>query len=323
MKLFKRYLFAVLILAVSFDPVFSQPLPSEDENIPFVVTFSKGASLKYGDDDFTQTFFFVIPENTTKPFFIRVFDPETSGKHDEIYGPANTKTRFSVYGGKGSYTEKDAQNENPKGNFKSGVMLTSKVFEGSTQYEDNWYVMGPFNPKEGEIRPNEPGYVFKLLIEGLEGDDGNLYKLFLSSEQNSNVKVEGANSFCYEYTFRLSEAVKSAAHIYPFVPKGVVGCKVSVFDYDDAGLIRVVSIAKKGEIFTSGTEGEWSLIEFPVVEEEINTSMDIQFINQKAVKNNNVAVYIKNQYGELMPFYTAPIGGVPKYKYKIGIKPKN
>jgi hypothetical protein len=30
--------------------------------------------------------------------------------------------------------------------------------------------------------------------------------------------------------------------------------------------------------------------------------------------------YITNQYGELMPFYTVPIGGVPKYKYKIGVK---
>ena len=36
-------------------------------------------------------------------------------------------------------------------------------------------------------------------------------------------------------------------------------------------------------------------------------------------KNNNITVSIANQYGESLAFYTVPIGGVPKYKYKIKV----
>ncbi len=301
--------------------LFSQAIPSEDENIPYIITFGKNSSEKYGDDDFVQTLFFVIPEKTIEPFYIRVYDADVGGLLDEKYGAYSTKSKFSFYGGKGAFSTKDAKEESPRGNYKSGVLLSSKIFGEDIEADSKWYEFGPFNPKEGELQTEVGGYVFKMIVEGLEGDDGNLYKVFLSSNKNENVKVEGANSFCYEYTFRLDENPKAIAHIYPYVPTGVVTCEINIFDFDNAGVIRVVSVAKKGEVYVSQTEGVWSVEKFQVSKEEINTSLDIQFINNKVVKNNNVAVYIKNQYGELMPFYTSPIGGVPKFKYKIGVKP--
>jgi len=32
-------------------------------------------------------------------------------------------------------------------------------------------------------------------------------------------------------------------------------------------------------------------------------------------------VNVRNQYDETMPFYTSPIGGVPKYKYSVIAEP--
>jgi len=40
------------------------------------------------------------------------------------------------------------------------------------------------------------------------------------------------------------------------------------------------------------------------------------------VKSNNVVIFLENQYGELLPFYSVPIGGVPKYSGKIKLTPK-
>lgn len=37
---------------------YSQPVPNVDENIPFLVVFGKKAPTSWGDDDFSQTFFF-------------------------------------------------------------------------------------------------------------------------------------------------------------------------------------------------------------------------------------------------------------------------
>ena len=298
----------------------AQAVPSEDEKIPFLCTFGNKADIKWGDDDFVQVFFFAIPENRKNPFYIRVFDPEISGKYDEERGPNDTKTKFSIYGGKGCHSDPDAKKSDPKGKYKSSVLLSTNTFANEAKYDNNWYALGPFNPVEGELQPENGGYIFKLIVEGLEGNDGNLYKLFLSSEKDNSVKIEGGNAFCYEYTFRLDDNKGFVSHIYPFIPKGVTTVEINIFDYDNEGMIRTVTVAKKGEITQSETEGTWSKTKLTIVKDEINTSMDIQFIKKEPIKNNNVAVNITNQYGELLPFYAVPIGGVPKFKYKIGVK---
>ncbi len=47
------------------------------------------------------------------------------------------------------------------------------------------------------------GYIFKVICDGIEGDDGNLYRYFLSTMPDENKAVEGANAFAYEYSFRM------------------------------------------------------------------------------------------------------------------------
>ena len=57
---------------------------------------------------------------------------------------------------------------------------------------------------------------------------------------------------------------------------------------------------------------------------EKGKSLDFQFIKQTSpiVKNNNVVITVRKQNGELMKFYSSPIGGVPKYKYGIEVQKK-
>lgn len=300
--------------------LYAQPIPSIDEKIPFICTFSNQADKNWGDDDFVQTFFFVIPEIYKKPVYIRVFDPDNGGMHDENHNLFNSKTKFSVYGGSKAHSDPDAKSPNPKGNFKSGTLLASKVYGEDNSTDNKWVTLGPFNPVDGELQKDLGGRVFKIIIEGMEGDDGNLYRLFLSSVAAENVPIEGGNGFAYEYAFRLYDAKASVSHLYPFIAESVTAVKIRVFDYDDEGMIRIISVAKKGDACKLNEEGLWIESTHRVVKEETNTSLDIQFIKQKPVKNNNIVVSISNQYGEFMPFFTTPIGGIPKYLYKIGVK---
>ncbi|MDO8998781.1 MAG: hypothetical protein Q7W45_03375 [Bacteroidota bacterium] len=300
----------------------SQPVPSPQENIPFLVTFSKDADKAWGDDDFVQTFFVSIPKERTESFYIRVFDPEVGGKYDESKTGFNSRTKFSVYGGKLCFTDKDAIKTEPTGNYKSGILLKTKTFGSDLDTDDKWYTFGPFNPAEGELVPELGGLIFKIIIEGMEGNDGNLYKLFVSSQSTDNLKVEGANSFTYEYTFRTHDKVGSVSHIYPFITSDVISIKINSFDFDDDGKIRIVSASKKGEMVKTSYDNNWTVSEHKIDKEEINTSIDVQFIKTVSKINNNVVVYITNQYGTAIPFFTAPIGGIPSYKYKMMIKKK-
>lgn len=310
---------SILSILLSFQIliVSGQSVPASEENIPFLITFGAQSETAWGDDDFSQSFFFIIPESWKKPFFIRVYDPETGGAHDEIRGTPDTKTTFTVYGGAGTISDPDASNAQPVGNYNSGTVLGSRTFDDNIKFDSKWFSFGPFNPVEGEYMPEYKGYVFKIIAQGISGNDGNLYRYFLSSVSSDNKIVEGANAFTYEYSFRMWDEGGSVSHIYPFVSNKVISIKIHTFDFDNDGQVRIVSQAKKSEKVTISGDNLWASSIHPITEKEKNSSLDIQLIKLKRSVNNNVVFYITNQYGELLPFYTSPIGGVPKYPYEI------
>lgn len=296
----------------------AQAVPAIEENIPFLVTFGKQAESSWGDDDHCQVFFFTVPTDCKQPFFLRVFDPECSGQHDEQNIEFNTLTKFSVYGGDGCISDKDARETEPIGNFKSGNLLASKTFGQSAEYDNNWYSFGPFNPSEGELSEKYGGYVFKLICEGLKGDDGNLYRYFMSTSDSKNIEIEGGNAFTFEYTFRLHSEALQTSHVYPYIDEQVVSIMQHNFDWDNDGFIKVYSVATLAKSLKVSNDDHWAISDYKVKNAERGTSLDIQFTKNSLslVNNNNVVFYITNQYGEFLPFYTVPIGGVPVFKGK-------
>ena len=303
-------------------PVFSQSAPAVDENIPYLVTFGGDAVTSWGDDDFCQIFYCLIPSSQTDPVYIRVYDPDTGGAIDEAKGEFNTITNFSVYGGKGCWLDTAALVISKTGNYKNGYLLLSKSFGADPKYDKKWYSFGPFNPSEGEYVEKLGGRVFKIIAQGISGDDGNLYKYFLSTSPVENIAVEGGNLFTYKYHLRLSDDQKHVSQIYPFADERTISIQVSNFDWDNDGIIRIFSVAKNGILCDVSGEDNWVVREFPIVAEEKNSTLEIQFIKNKSVqiKNNNVVVTVKNQYGNSLPFYVVPIGGVPVYSPKIRMK---
>ncbi len=322
MSTLNKFIVGLLLVFPFFG--FTQPVPAAEENIPFLVTFGKNASTDFGDDDFTQVFFFVIPKTQIKPIYIRVFDPDIGGTNDEMNGGADTKTIFSVYGGYGCITDKDARSTSPTGNYKSGNLLKVKTFGEDSKYDNDWYTFGPFNPSEGELEPKYGGYVFKVIAQGISGNDGNLYRYYMSSTPDANRPVEGGNAFTFEYCFRLHASSSQVSHIYPYIDEAVISLKQSNFDWDDDGKIKIVSVAKKGTYAYASGDNKWASSSHKIDDAEKGKSLDIQFHKKDGTNspNNNVVFYITNQYGEMLPFYTIPIGGVPVYNVKFNVKPK-
>jgi hypothetical protein len=298
-------------------PYFSQAVPAKNENIPFLVTFGKDAPKTWGDDDNNQIVFFSIPEQQKKPFFIRIFDPNTGGKHDENKTGFNTTTRFSLYG-TGCFSDKDEENKDPIGNYKGGNLIYSKSFSEESTYDDKWYTFGPINPLEGELKPELGGYLFKLVVEGEKGDDGNLYTLFMSVSNNENIPVEGGNAFMYEYSFRLN-STKQIAHLYPYIDEHTVSAMQYNFDFDNDAYIKLISMSQPGIKVATSNDGVWASSLHPMQEIDKKSSLDIQIVKTGNRTNNNAVFYITNQRGKFMQFHSIPIGAIPKKK--IGIKP--
>ena len=313
-----KILFVGSIAWMMSSNLMAQRVPNEVENIDFLVTFSKDSPMSWGDDDYTQTFFFVVPLSFTEPVYLRVFDPDIGGKHDEGKGEYNSMTKYSIYGGKGAHSDPDAQEIDPIGNFKSGILLATKTFKDEERYDDQWYTFGPFNPTAGELDPVVKGRVFKIICEGVKGDDGNLYRYFFSLDPTQNIAVEGANSFTYEYSFRLPQESKIISHIYPFIDEDVISITQHNFDFDYDGEIVIYSATKNRHKMARSPNLGWAYSTHDITEEEQNTTIDIQILKHGRV-NNNMVFYLRNQYNKAIPFFTIPIGGPPKFKYKLNL----
>ena len=316
-----RALYTFILLIIS-TLAHTQPVPNVEENIPYLMTFGMEGSTDWGDDDFSQAFFFQIPEDYDQPFFIRVFDPDTGGEVDEIQGVFNTRCVYEVFGGAGNWSDPAAKETSPVGNYKSGTLLATRAFTENPRYDKQWFTFGPFNPAQGEYSEEFASYIFKIICEGVSGDDGNMYRYYLSTSATENRPIEDANAFAYEYSFRMHDDVEEVAHIYPYVEEGTTSVRIGNFDWDWDGNIVVISIARQGREVKISGEDVWAFDELRIMDEEIKTSMDFRFVKSKTlVRHNNVVVNVRNQFGDALKFYSIPLGGVPKYKGEVEFIP--
>ena len=313
----KNCIIIILFLLVVCN-VQGQPVPSPEENIPYLVTFGKKAETTWGDNDFSQVWFFVVPETYKGMVHIRVFDPDVGGANDELNGTWDTRMTYSVYGGKDAFTHPAAK-EIPKKNFKTGNLLVTRTFGVDPRYDNNWFTFGPFDPTQGELYPPYGGYVFKMVCEGIDGNDGNMYRYFMSTSATANTSIEGGYGFAYEYTFRMWDNPNEVSHVYPYVDPESTAIHTRNFDWDNDGQIRVVSEVRREQPIKVSGDNVWTETDFAVLDGEKGKSLDFQFIKSKSpiIKNNNVVITVQNQYGEFLQLHPAPIGGVPKYKYGI------
>ena len=75
------------------------------------------------------------------------------------------RLRYSAKFLKDAYYDKDARGVNPIGNYKSGILIDSKIFGSEATTDNKWISLGPFNPQQGELARRlvkfaDPGRVF-------------------------------------------------------------------------------------------------------------------------------------------------------------------
>lgn len=224
----------------------------------FLVTFGKECSTHWGDDDFNQIFFISVPEGS-KDFYIWLFDPDCGGKIDEINKKWNTQTLFELFGGKGAYTHADAKSPNPTSGLNSGQSLKKEIYAKSSKTDNKWVKWGPFKSYQGEkVGKNR---IFKLVVKGISGDDGNLFQFDVSSSKSVRSKIENSRMFTYEVCFRYPHEAKTRLSIN-FVPdKPFKGISFYNFDGDSAGGVKLNTPVRrnlplnisKNDVWTSKT----------------------------------------------------------------------
>jgi len=293
-----------------------QEIPSPSQNTASLVTFGPVAGDSWGDEDKTQVYIAEVPANHQGAFYVRIWDADTSGENDQkVKGQFNSTFTFSVY----AISDSEAVTANdPNGEDESGKLLASKTYGAESSIDQDWVTLGPFFPQQGGLNSEGSHHIFKILCRGTSGDDGNIYKYFVSSEQNSNSPLQSALLYTYESTVRLHSKAR-VAHFYPFIDESMTALKQYNFDMDNEVDIKVYSKSKMGHQGKSSADAEWAVESIEVLTPERLNCYDMRYENKTLSSDNDITVYYQNQYNESVKQMNSPIGDI-RFKYSFSVE---
>lgn len=207
-----RQLFVGIILILCCGVSFSQDNSDKVMAVDLMTTYGNMATNDSIDDACSRTIFFVLPENYTGSFYVRIFDPDCGGANDNSIGLWETNTEFEVFGGAGCIKMPGAESEDQESIEGSGTLLQEKLFADESAIDGTWVTFGPFKAEQGEKLEEYSARFFKLVVGGTTGDDGNQYAVFLSISDDRNEELNGASIYKDSYAF--SEDLKGGKYNY-------------------------------------------------------------------------------------------------------------
>jgi len=302
----------VCLLSISFS------IQAFGKENAFLITYGKDAGTEEGDDDFFQVIFIRIPDTFTKKLYIRIFDADCGGANDSLYhGKWNTKTRFRLFGGEKAYSTYDLTQGAPvKDNIFSGTLLQDQTY-GIDPFKDNqWYNFKEISPDEGESI-NKCRY-FKLIVSGVEGDDGNIFMVTASTHQRRNITPDSIDLIMYSTTLHLpSREVFSEMRV--FVPRGTNYLTVHNFDLYSA-YIHVVTKFRDDLPVKSSGQNEWMKSNIDILPDETDQYCGIRFKGGREMPNDGT-FYVTDQHGHLLPIilpiYIQKKNKRPQVKFRL------
>jgi len=163
----------------------------------FLITYGADSLSIEGDNDHRQEVIIRVPETLEDKLYLRIFDMDTGGKWDAEFGFGkgwDSLTRFEFYGAE---------------------LIRRETLGTDEARDDRWQTFASFLPRDGE--KNAEKRVFRLWINGLSGDDGNVFDVTVSRFPDKNRKPDGAEIVSYEPTIRLPQK-NTVAEMRFFVP---------------------------------------------------------------------------------------------------------
>ena len=215
---------------------------------PALVTFGPLARINEGDHDFRQLIRISLPASagTVK---IRVFDPDAGGEFDEANGGFDTTTKFSLYGaGASPKLWRDAAGVVQES--VEGTALDTASFATDAKTDGQWVTLFSTDAGKGaEAADGKRSFV--LLVEGVSGNDGNVFDVAVSQSDDANKAPAGTKLYSYMPTFQVPRGNK-LAELGLDVPAGAKELTVENFDAAGgaitfAGRFRSTSLSASGK----------------------------------------------------------------------------
>ncbi|MCM8762974.1 MAG: PKD domain-containing protein [Candidatus Omnitrophica bacterium] len=269
----KIFILASLLFFIVCADSFALRIPSEDSGVKYFYIFGPEGNPFFGAYTGEMSLFIDVPATVNKEVIIKIIDPDTCGKLDDIYKECNTEIEFSIYGKE---------------------FLERKSFgEGETDIPS--YQFGPYPLDKGMLV--EGKYRFKIVAKPIKGDDANLFAFQISPEE--------AEVFTYGLAFRLAEEEGRQMYFYPTVPAKTGHIIMRNYDIDPDGGVGYLYVDNRRYKIKDSGSGVWS--ETKVALTNVQSQSLKYMVVKKTQKHGNAVISALDDKGNLVPIYFKPM----------------
>lgn len=270
---------------------------------PLSVVYGNEALTAEGDFDFRETIYVVVPAEVTERLYLRVFDADVGGDHDLIYGAASdTRTRFTLFGGEGADTP-PAWPDDPTALEVSPPVadaLAERVVGAEAAFDDRWTTVARFDPGDGALV--EGRRVFRVVVEGVGGNDGNVYGVTVSLRERRNVAPAGLELLTYAATVRVPDRRHLTELRFDVPPQAET---LRVRNFDAARATVAVTTATRTLPVASSRQDEWREGEVTLLPGETGAAAAITVRGGSEIPND-VTIALADGAGRALPLRLPP-----------------
>ncbi|MGH6921764.1 MAG: PKD domain-containing protein, partial [Geminicoccaceae bacterium] len=162
----------------------------------------------------------------------------------------------------------------------------------SAALDGKWQTIASFSPDQGELLGDRR--VFRLLVEGLAGNDANLYAATLSLRDRRNLTPDGLEVFAFSPTVRVPDD-DSLTELRFVVPDGAD--RLVLHNFDAANGEVTLDTAFRSVPLAASGQDEWRESEVAVLERERGQPAAITFAGGEEIPND-ATFYVTDASGQ-------------------------
>ncbi len=261
-----------------------------------LVTYGPNASTREGDDDYLQVVLLDVPADTPAPIRVRLFDPDAGGELDVFFGwgDFDTATRFALYGGAGATTAPGLRGATPtQEEIRGGTLLADQTFKEDKDADESWVTLADLSPEQGERVGDR--VAFKLVIEGVAGNDGNVFDVDVVGADDK--PLEGSRMLSYVPTIHHDTRTRTAE--IRILPSG--NQRLFIHSFDAAGAdLRIETLYRTILADTSG-QNKWSESKAELTPEEQDQIIALALGGEAGEIPNDATLYMADEDGVIVP----------------------
>lgn len=300
-------------LKITFVLLFFLSLNLYGQDLMNLITYGSRALPAEGDDDHKQIVFVRVPADSGRIYYVKVFDPDCGGDFDEINSLWDTKTRFTIYGGADAVSAPTLNSAFPdSADMYSGEIISSSEFADEVEFNAEWFTLSKILSEDGERIGDH--FYFKILVEGLAGDDGNIFNVVVSDKEKENLNSKDVELFTYNVSLRLSE-YDNYASIQFFVPEKTTRLEVNYFDVMGSKL-SLETPFRSIPIPNPNVQGKWLIKSVNLEPIEGGNIFEIKY-GQGAESPNDATFFVTGNNSKVSPIILPIYNGLPNKRPKI------